>query len=318
MSYRIPIPSPDGPRTLDVVDPFSSMVQRFLRREGLSAYEPETAATLLALFDVLGPGLRFWDVGANVGLYSHLCAALFEPAEVVAFEPTPDTAEIARAIARANHLDVDVVEVAISDRSGWATLYLSETSDASNSLVEGFKPAAGTVDVATVGLDDVLRERAGRAPDVLKLDVETHEVRVLEGAAEMLREARPYVVVEVLRRRGHDYGPDIERTLEGLGYVYYPLQIPSDWRPRTEVRGSGRIERDWLLAPEPLPDDFVDTFEAWRGRLAQCGRELNSRPPIRGAARAAWQRGGWREVVGSARRFVNDSVGRGRDAERQS
>lgn len=307
MSYTIPLPEGGARSSLDVIDPFSSMVQRFLRREGLAAYEPETATTLLTLFDMCGQPFTFYDVGSNVGLYSNLCAAMFEHAEVHAFEPTPEIAAISRSIAMANDLSVQVIEAAISDEPGTAELHLSQTSDASNSLVDGFKESNGTVTVQRMRLDDY-RERSGRPPTILKIDVETHEPEVLAGAISTITTDRPYVVIEVLRRRGADQGAAIQAAFDGLGYSFYPLTDSPDWNPRKKVKGSGTIERDWLFAPAPLPDDFADRWKLWQARLATCTPDGNSRPPIGGAAVASYRRGGLRELLSSGTRFVREVV----------
>lgn len=307
MTYTIPLPAGGARDSLDVIDPFSSMVQRFLRREGLAAYEPETAATLLALFDMQGGPFTYYDVGSNIGLYSHLCAALFPDADVHAFEPTPEIASISRSIAEANALDVQIVEAAVSDAAGTADLHLSKTSDASNSLVEGFKQASGSVTVQRIRLDDY-RERTGCGPTVLKIDVETHEPEVLAGAMEIIANDRPYVVIEVLRRRGTDQGAEIQAAFDGLGYSFHRLSADPDWTARKRVRGSGTIERDWLFAPDPLPDDFAERWVRWQQRLAECTTERNSRPPIGGAAVAAYRRGGPSELLSSGRRFLRDDL----------
>ena len=307
MTYRIPLPAGGYRNSLDVIDPFSSMVQRFLRREGLGAYERETAATLLALCDQRDAPFQLFDVGANIGLYSHLCAAMFANARVTSFEPTPEIAEIARTIASVNGLAVEVVEAAVSDESGTADLHLSQTSDASNSLVEGFKLSDGSVRVERLRLDDHVAS-TGVGPDILKIDVETHEPAVLAGAREVITEHRPHVVIEVLRRRGVDQGAEIQSAFEGLGYVFYELSGDPTWTPRDSIRGSGTIERDWLLAPAPLSDDFGDRWSSWSDALAACTPDRNSRPPIVGAARAAYDRGGLGELMRSGAGFFMDDV----------
>ncbi|MDX2381222.1 MAG: FkbM family methyltransferase, partial [Acidimicrobiia bacterium] len=144
MSYRIPLPT-DGQRSLDIVEPNSTAVQRFLRRNGLAAYEPPTVAALLAVFEDQPDGFGFFDVGANMGLYALLCASLSQPGPVDAFEPTPSTAQVARTIVKKNRLDITVAEIALSDSNGTVTLHLSDKSDASNSLVEGFKTSSAGI-----------------------------------------------------------------------------------------------------------------------------------------------------------------------------
>ena len=101
MTYVVPLPSGGKVGQLDIVDPFSSSVQRLIRRSGLASFEPETAAALLALFEQAGPGFVLYDVGANVGVYSAMAAAMFEPAAVHSFEPSPTDARTSSGGSRA-------------------------------------------------------------------------------------------------------------------------------------------------------------------------------------------------------------------------
>lgn len=305
MTYRIPLPSGSRMPTLDIVEPHSTVVQRFLRRNGLACYEPPTAAALLALFDQAGPGFTFFDVGANMGLYAMLAACAFDPASVHAFEPTPATVTVLRKIVAANAVDVEVVPAAAGAASGRALLHFSAVSDASNSLVEGFKASTGGTEVAVVALDDHVRA-TGVVPEIVKIDVETFEPQVLAGAADTIRRHRPTIVIEVLNRRGHDHGAEITQAMEPYGYSYYELGASPTWTPRTTISGrAGSSDHDWLLAPAALTDDFGDRVDTWRTRLAACGAERNSRVPILLSARAAWRRGGVRELVAAARRYVS-------------
>ena len=303
MTYRIPLP--EGGRTdrLDIVDPFSTSVQRLVRRSGLASFEPETAAALLALFEQADPGFVLYDVGANVGLYSAMAAAMFRPRAVHSFEPSPTTAAELKKIVRANGIDVTIHQCALSDTEGSATLFLSPVSDSSNSMVEGFREATDTLTVATRRLDDVVAE-TGTAPTILKIDVETHEPAVLAGAGETLRTHRPYVVIEVLYRSKRDLGAPIAEAFDGLGYTYYPLDASPDWVPCDRITGRKGEARDWLLAPEPLTDEFVERWNTWYSRYRACVRAGNPRPPVVKSLRRAYARGGSAEMGSTALRFM--------------
>ena len=284
MTLRIPLPStrPGPTRHLDVIDGTTTAVQRALRREGLAGYEPATIATFLAAAELEPDGFAFFDVGANVGLYAALCASLFSPGRVVAFEPTPGTARVARKIARVNGLDVHVEEAALGREPGSARLFLSAKSDASNSLVEGFKESTGTVDVAVTTLDAHV-ERTGVVPSLLKIDVETFEPDVVAGALATLRDHRPRIVVEVLNRRGHDHGEELTAAMDGLGYRYFPIDPYAEWDERAErdviIGDPGGVHCDWLLTPEPLPADFLARVDTWERALAACVADRNRTTP---------------------------------------
>lgn len=304
MAYRIPLPTGGRISVLDIIEPNSTAVQRFIRREGLAGYEPPTVATMLALFDQLDDGFTFFDVGANMGLYALLCSAMFEPATVDAFEPTPDTARTLSKIVKANGLDITVVEAAVSDTNGWAALHFSSKSDASNSLVAGFKKSHGSVEVPTLRLDDHV-QNGHRDPQIMKIDVETFEPAVLAGARQVIERARPFIVIEVLNRKGHDHGEEITRAMASYDYYYYRLGGAPNWKPRRRVKGAKKSpHHDWLLSPEPLSEDFGDRWTEWKSRLQECGPDRNPRPPVYRSVEAAWKRGGVSEVVASGRRYL--------------
>ena len=130
------------------------------------------------------------------------------------------------------------------------------------------------------------------------------EPAVLAGAVETIARARPYIVIEVLNRRGHDHGVEITEAMAPFGYSYYELAVTPTWQPQPSVRGRAKTRHnDWLLAPEPLDAGFGDRWSTWRSRLDECGPDRNSRVPILLSVRAAMKRGGVTEVYATARRY---------------
>lgn len=295
MTYRVPLPPGGRASTVDLIDGTSTSVQRYVRRHGLGAYETSTSAAMLALGELARPDFILFDIGCNMGLYSALLASMFRPGPVHAFEPSPSTAEIAKRVALANKLPIEIHQLALSDRDGFADLYLSPVSDSSNSLVEGFRDTSETVEVPTLTLDS-FSEASGATPDIIKLDVETHERAVLDGGRRTIERSRPAIVVEVLRRRGRDHGDEITEFFDGLGYFYYELPAVPDWQPRDVIRGNGTADRDWLLVPAPLPDSFPAQWDEWHDRLVACDESQNPRTPLSSRALGAYRRGGLAEV----------------------
>lgn len=302
MSYRVPLPEGGRRSTLDLVEPNTTSVQRAVRRAGLGSYEPSTAAALLTLCERSDPGFVLYDVGANMGLYSAVAASMFSPRRVHAFEPAPSTAGMAERIVRRNRLDVTVHRVGISDRAGTADLYISPVSDSSNSLVAGFRETDERITVETVTLDDVVA-RTGDRPDIIKIDVETHERAVLDGARATIERDRPAIVIEVLRRRGRDHGDEISEFFAGSGYQCYELSATPTWEPSPTVHGSGTTDRDWLLVPGELDPAFAERWQVWHERWEACTVDRNPRASAVGRVRAAYRRGGWREIVAAADRY---------------
>lgn len=302
MPYRVPLPTGGRLSHLDLIEPNTTAVQRAIRRNGLGEYEPSTAAAVLALCDLAAPGFVFYDIGANMGLYGALAGSLFAPRIVHAFEPAPASADVAAKIARRNGLPMTVHQVAMSDVPGTAELHLSPVSDASNSLVAGFRETDQSITVETVTLDGVVAS-TGDVPDIVKIDVETHERAVLDGARDTIERCRPAIIIEVLRRRGRDHGEEISAFFERLDYRCYELSAVPSWEPSPTVRGSGTTDRDWLLVPDDLDPGFAERWDVWRERWAACTVQRNPRPTIIASVRAAHRRGGWREVVAAGNRY---------------
>ncbi len=157
------------------------------------------------LRDTLRPGMTFFDCGANLGYFTLLASRLVDAAgRVVAFEPTPSTYDRLVAHVETNGFtNVDVRRLALGSTSGTASVVAvsaenhgmnAVTFDDNDSNKDGRRRLADC-DVRTV--DDLL---AGGlpAPDVMKIDVEGWELRVLEGAETLLRStACPSLIVEL-------------------------------------------------------------------------------------------------------------------------
>lgn len=135
------------------------------------------------------------DAGANRGQWAR---ALLNIAEsqikcVYAFEPSRILAPQLQAL---NSSKIEVVNVALSNRTGSATLYASRPGSGSASLklrdlrhrgrIHG--SVRETVDIVT--LDEFAAERGIDRIDFLKMDVEGHELSVLHGARGLLKACR--------------------------------------------------------------------------------------------------------------------------------
>ena len=227
-------------------------------------------------------GSLFMDVGAHIGLYSALVSAIFQSRGIhaIAFEPTPETASTARRISRSNEASFEVVECAVSDRPGTATLFLSAKAETSNSLNSDFREHAGDVEVDVTSIDHFVQDR-GVAPRVIKIDVETHERAVLEGALGTIAQARPWLVVEVLDRGNDNPLWETLDRIQGIGYHLYPIVPELTWTPSHPRLGTraGEGYRDWLLAPSTVSAVFAERVQRWRAAIGACTAETSAVVP---------------------------------------
>jgi FkbM family methyltransferase len=205
--------------------------------------------------ELVKPNSVVWDVGANVGLFTLCAAATAGPSGfVLSIEPDTWLAHLItrsrQEIARYACSDVKVLCASISDSNGVSSLEIAERARASNHLVEtaGSTQARGVRCIqptVTLTLDFLLNYFP--APSVLKIDVETHEVNVLKGAARLLREVRPTIWCEV----SHENSIEITSLLHAAGYQLYGAEIRP--HPLTERAWfhTLAVPRDSVLSDAP-------------------------------------------------------------------
>ncbi len=164
------------------------------RAETFLTKEPET----LAWIDEFEKDDVFWDIGANIGVYTLYAAAARRAQRILAFEPSPWNAALLAEHIRINGFShtVATYPIALTDTTSPGTLFMRDTSAASagssfadpvGEFGERFDP---TFEQAALGVrvDDLVAWGAP-APNRIKIDVDGAEERVLAGATDTL--ARP-------------------------------------------------------------------------------------------------------------------------------
>lgn len=133
---------------------------------------------------MLKPGQTFIDAGAHIGYYSALAASIVGPQGLVlAFEPDPTNMGLLRQNTERFGEIVQPREMALADRGGRATLYLSPENTGDNRLYRTAGWQDLEVDVTTI---DERPELDGRPVDFLKMDIQGLELKALLGAKETI------------------------------------------------------------------------------------------------------------------------------------
>lgn len=155
-------------------------------------------------------GSVVFDVGAHVGFFSLLAARLAgSEGHVVAFEPLPCNADQLQRHVTYNQLsNVRLLRVAVGERSGTAAFAAHEESSM-GSLADNGRP----VDI--VAIDDLVAAGEIPLPDVVKVDVEGAELRVLHGGAATFARRRPALL---LAAHGWRQWTECCRLLTDWGY----------------------------------------------------------------------------------------------------
>ncbi|MDY0873795.1 FkbM family methyltransferase [Dongia rigui] len=168
---------------------------------------------------LLRPGERVIDIGANYGIYSLTAArAVGAAGQVWSFEPASQTAaHLTRSIAANGFQNVSVIQAALSNREGEAQLGLSGQSEL-NSLQGS---AQGSETVALTTLDLWAAANDWPAIDFVKLDAEGEEPNVIRGGHAFLKRASPLIMFEI--KHGAKLNLALKAQFEELGYAAYRL-----------------------------------------------------------------------------------------------
>ncbi|HEY7326384.1 MAG TPA: FkbM family methyltransferase [Gemmataceae bacterium] len=166
----------------------------------------------------------FLDVGANVGIHTLAIAHhVSQGGAVVAFEPHPVNHRLLMHNLEQNHLHHVVAEnFGLADSP--ATLTGTGRPDGGNWSLAS--QGDYRFEVRLVRLDDYLRDQPLPRLDLMKLDVEGAELRVLRGARRTIKRFRPSIVFEVCPSwlaKMQTTVTDLFAELVGHGYYIYPL-----------------------------------------------------------------------------------------------
>ncbi|WP_231189760.1 FkbM family methyltransferase [Haladaptatus sp. DYF46] len=170
-----------------------------------------------------------YDIGANIGTHTCFVGKRLESGLVVAFEPMPTNAVRLRQNLSAN-VPVsrwNVAEVALSDEDGSGALAVK-----GHSYGEGKHALSvdGELDIDVCRGKTVVESGQYPAPDILKIDVEGAELRVLRGFDDVLSEVR-VVYAELHHELSADYDTttaEIEAFLRDHGFEVECLSERSD------------------------------------------------------------------------------------------
>jgi FkbM family methyltransferase len=211
---------------------------------------------LSSLISFLEPNGVALDVGANIGAVTVplALAAKGIGSRVIAFEPFPRNIAWNSKNLQLNQLEdiVTLVESGLSSEPGEATLMLGDDfktgATIGNAAVAepGDNERCEKVTIRLNTLDDLWPTFGNPRLDTIKIDIEGHEDRFLEGAKKTLAANRPVILMEVNRywynRRGLDFD------------VVIPQRLPPDYlffsRHQKEIKDLTHLYfSDVLLVP---------------------------------------------------------------------
>jgi FkbM family methyltransferase len=233
------------------------------------------------LLDYLAPGDFAIDVGANIGFHTlSFARKVGKSGAVWAFEPDPVNGLLLRHNILQSGLDEVIVpfDLAVSEKLGLCRFRTAPIAAPENFGHTGVDPLEGDYPRVALPLDALLIDRA---PALIKIDIEGHELPALSGMCELIDKHRPVISVEA------DTADEVEANgafLAAMGYDIYSLVV-SAYNPGNFAENSADIWKGYgrcanLLcvmpgkhdAPEGL--DLVRRADPSRQAVSHLGKSV--------------------------------------------
>ncbi len=185
----------------------------------------EFDAELLLLEFFLNKNSVFFDIGTNKGEYAYYAEKLMNPKNIYLFEPEKKLNKQLNAIFN----DCQVNNLALSDSKGTHQFKIPVINGVIDNCLsslevdtkEDNETEAIIYEVKTDTLDNFIKEK-NIIPDLIKIDVEGHELSVLKGAENFIFKHHPTLIIEIEQR--HHKTTNIESVFESFnqkGYKCY-------------------------------------------------------------------------------------------------
>jgi len=209
----------------------------------------QTCHRLLRTSDV------FFDIGANAGCVSlDIRALIGEDVRMCLFEPQPSlSSSIRKSIAFNRFNNIEVFEILLGDYDGTGELYL--TSHAVHASMIPRENAFEKITLPISRVDTLVATGRCPPPDIIKMDTEGAELRILNGMRQTLVKYSPTIVLEAdsnMSRFGYS-ASDLITLISSVGnYDFYGT-------PGWDILAVARRHRDrnhgWGRLCENAPGD---------------------------------------------------------------
>jgi FkbM family methyltransferase len=137
------------------------------------------------------------DVGAFLGTHSVYLARFCDVAQVIAYEPDPDSFEALRKNVYLNSVENRVLclNKAAGERRGNCTLVRPTPSNRGSTCVR-YGGENGAIMAQVITLDEELNNQVDKHVQLIKIDVEGSEVQVVRGARQTIHSHHPLLSIE--------------------------------------------------------------------------------------------------------------------------
>lgn len=158
---------------------------------------------LLVLYYLLKENHVAVDIGANNGTYCYFFKEIKKAKAVYAFEPLPNLYKKLTIWFK----NIELFNLALSNEKEVAKIHIPIINDKlyeSRAKLDDLKEANETgfkeIEINVDTLDYILNFKKVNQLDIIKIDIEGHEIKAIEGAIQTINTFKPYLLVEIESR----------------------------------------------------------------------------------------------------------------------
>ncbi len=206
-------------------------VPNYLTKWRVSTLYTKEPDTLNWINNFQGKDIIFWDIGANIGLYSVYGSLVHKNISIFSFEPSTSNLRIlSRNISINNlHNKISILPLALNNQSN-KFLDLKESKFIEGGALNSFdvdfdsngNPFVPQNTYKTLGtsIDSLIENKVLEIPDYIKLDVDGIEHLILEGGLNTLKNSK---IKSLLVEVNEDFNIQKERVISIMQECNYTL-----------------------------------------------------------------------------------------------
>ncbi|MBF0449621.1 MAG: FkbM family methyltransferase [Candidatus Magnetomorum sp.] len=210
------------------------------------------------------------DIGANIGGYSYYLAPLIAKfnGQCIAFEPRLNIYQRLKKNVICNNFTAE--RLALSNVNGFFNLYLPTSHGCSSFIYRPEFEGLTTEEVPVSKLDDYVKNNGIKAIGFIKIDVEGHEIEVIEGAVHTIQEFHPILLCESEDRYIRHSGKSTQMFIDIMIKLNYQVYVISKKKLKIlpieeitipkEKHGQDEYFYNYWFFPKHLDKQLLDFF----------------------------------------------------------
>jgi len=195
----------------------------------------------------LAKGKRIvFDIGAHIGLCSMpISRVLSEDGRCYVFEPSKGNLKFLKQHLQMNRIyNVYVIECLVGDERLENVEFYEMNGDSGMNTISGVKKGEREykkVLKRQITIDGFVKEN-GVVPELIKIDVEGAEIKVLSGGERVLKKYHPKIILSVHPKHLKDMGFSLDHLIKTISYLGYEIYNIDGTRVKDEL-----VSREYYL-----------------------------------------------------------------------